>query len=311
MRVLVTGAGGFVGRHLTHALAEAGHTPIGFGRNRPDWWSSAETFWLGNLLQAKDVEKAVVESNPEAVIHMAAESSVRRFWEDPATGTATNCVGSVNLLEALRRNHFTGRVISVGSSEEYGALEGSIDETACAVPSTPYGASKWFQGQVGLQFQRRYGLSVVHVRPFPHTGPGQTPTFVLSDWARQVVRERKGMAGAGLLRVGCVDLVRDYLDVSDVVGAYMALLHCDCAGMVVNVSRGEGISLRSLAEMLIEQGGGLLRLHIEASRLREGEPQTQVGRAERLMSLTGWTPKVEYSEIAHRLLEYWDHPEAM
>ncbi|HLY37695.1 MAG TPA: GDP-mannose 4,6-dehydratase, partial [Candidatus Binatia bacterium] len=187
MRVLVTGISGFAGPWVARALADAGHEVHGLVRGPGPWPGLAGVpLHRGGL---DEVARVVRELRPDAVVHLAAVSSMRRAEEDPAAAYRTNVGGTLDVLAAVRAHAPRARVLAVTSAEVYGAIEPAnlpVAEDTPLRPLTVYGASKAAADLTAGQWARAYGLDVVRARPFNHTGRGQDPAFVCSAIARQL-----------------------------------------------------------------------------------------------------------------------------
>ncbi len=255
MRVLVTGADGFVGRHLVNRLVGAGDVVAAACRpaQRPvDWAAVApngtvETRAL-EITDSASVERAL-RWGPEAIIHLAAVASTREASRDPAGAWVVNTVGTARLVEAaanLKESGSADPVVLVISSGEVYGIGSAVPrvETDQLIPHSSYAASKVGAEVAALEAWRRTGLRVVIARPFTHTGPGQATQYVIPGWAERL-RAAK-LSGAATVSTGNLDPVRDFLDVRDVVEAYRLLITRGIPGEVYNVSRGEGLPLIEL-----------------------------------------------------------------
>jgi GDP-4-dehydro-6-deoxy-D-mannose reductase len=282
VKTWVTGADGFVGRHLVAAFRAAGdEVHEAHGPHAP-----------GNLgLDVRDaaaVAARVAEVKPAAIVHLAGASSVAASHADPAGCLAVNAGGTLNVLAAVRAHAPSARVLLVSSGEVYGAQAGGVPapEEAALQPLSPYAASKVAAEVLGLQFHRAYGLDVVVARPFNHLGAGQAASFVVPSFARQLVDIRRGRA-APVLKVGNLSPVRDFSHVLDVVAGYRVLLGHGRAGEAYNVCSGEGLSIRTLLEALCRRAGVEVSVEVDAARVRPVELPWLVGAAGKLEAL-GW-----------------------
>ncbi|MFZ5826815.1 MAG: GDP-mannose 4,6-dehydratase [Bacillota bacterium] len=300
MRVLVTGATGFVGGHLVPALHKAGHAVITTGQ-------AGTADYLVDLIDAAAVDQLIEQVRPQAVLHLAGVSSVSASWRMPADTLQTNIVGTVHLLEAVRTHVPAARFLSVGSAEEYGRADGVPppwdEETPCR-PLNPYGVSKLAQGQMVMQYHRRYGLDALHVRSFNHLGGGQGAGFVATDFASQIARMECGRI-APELRVGDLSARRDFLDVRDVVEAYLFLLDRGRTGEVYNVASGQGTSVQSLLETLLSVSGLSVTVSVDPDRIRPAEVPESIGSPARLMADTGWSPRHPLRDTLSWVLSDW------
>lgn len=289
MWILVTGASGFVGRHLGPALEAAGHSLLA-----PEL----------DVTDAAAVQKAVADARPDAAIHLAALSFVPDAEARPDAAYAVNFRGARNLLEAVRREAPSARVLLVGSGTSYGAGrpgDPPFAESAPLRPEDAYARTKAAADLLGAVYARR-GLDVVRVRPFNHTGPGRPEAFVESSFARQLAEMEAGLRPARL-EVGNLDAVRDFLAVEDVVEAYRRLLDPDVPARAYNVASGRGRTIRELLDVLL--GASSLRPEVRTERARWRPANASVGSPERIAHVTGWAPRVPLEAALRALLESW------
>ena len=295
MRVLVTGAGGFVGTHLARSLSDDGHEVVAASVSELD------------VTDAGAVDRAVGSFRPERTFHLAAQSSVALSWQDPDLTYRVNVNGTHHLLDALRRYVPDSRVLLPCTSDEYGivAPEGCpIDEGHSLHPVSPYGTSKVAQEWVGRMFVETFDLHVVVTRAFMHIGPGQPESFATADWARQIALIEAG-ARDPVVSVGNLDVRREFGDVRDVVRAYRAVLEAAGAGDVYNVATGDARRLREVLDILIGLARTDVRVHVDASKLRPADLPLLEGSAARLERLTGWKPEHRLEDTLREVLDHW------
>jgi GDP-4-dehydro-6-deoxy-D-mannose reductase len=295
VKLLVSGADGFVGRHLVRRLAREGYR-VGAGC-RPgaapvDWEGADVTVLPLELTDDRSVRQAV-EFGPDAVVHLAAVASNREAFADPGLAWTVNAAGTARLAEALARRRDAGggegRLLLVSSGEVYGSAGGAARrETDAVAPSTPYAASKVGAEVAGLEVWRRTGLPVMIARSFTHTGPGQDGRFVLPSFVARLREAR--VTGERRVRTGNLDPVRDLLDVRDVVEAYLLLLRSGTPGEIYNVARGEGTSIGELFRMLAEQVGVEAEPEPDPALARRADIPHLVGDSTKLRRATGWAP---------------------
>jgi GDP-4-dehydro-6-deoxy-D-mannose reductase len=303
MRVVVTGIEGFAGRHLAAALTAGGHSVSGTALSVGDGARPEPTVEL-DVRDPAAVFGAIDEARPEAVVHLAGRASVASSFDEPVPTWEVNAGGTLNVLEACRRAEVE-RVLLVTSCEVYGDLDpaaGPAAEDRTMAPISPYGGSKADQDLLGEQYARTFGLGVVRVRSFPHTGPGQREPYLFPSVARRIA-EAEADLGPETITVGNVEVVRDLLDVRDVVGAYVLLMERGRPGEVYNVCGGRGRSLRESLEELCGLARRPVRLEIDPSRRRPTDIAWMVGDPAKLRSETGWRPRIEWKETANDLLE--------
>ena len=302
MRIFLTGIEGFVGRHLASRLAGAGHAVSGCGLTP----SGAGNVVACDVTDAAGILRTVAEAEPDALVHLAGQTSGAAAFADPAGTLAINALGTLHVLEACRAAG-VGRVLVVSSSEVYGdpgPAGGPVPETAPLAPVTPYGVSKAAQDLLGYQAWRTHGLAVVRARAFPHTGPGQEPRFVFPSVARRVALAEAGR-GPDAIRVGHLVPVRDLLDVRDVARAYEALLIEGQPGEAYNVCRGEGRSIGDALEAIVSAARRPVTLERDEGRLRPVDVEWMVGDPTKIERATGWRPALGWDETARDLLAEW------
>jgi GDP-4-dehydro-6-deoxy-D-mannose reductase len=231
------------------------------------------------------------------VVHLAALSSGSAAQRDPGRAWLINATGTAQLCGALGRRAapFPGTVLVVSSAEVYGIAEPQPRSEADPVaPCSPYAATKAASEIAALEVWRRTGLRVVAVRPFPHTGPGQSPPFVVPALLERLRAARR--AKATTVRTGNLSVVRDFLDVRDVVRAYAALLLEGEPGEVYNVARGEGLPLREIFDQLCQLVGVEAEPEVDPALLRQADIPHLVGDATKLRTRCGWMPTVSLAQ---------------
>lgn len=312
MRVLVTGASGFAGRHLLHALLERGaEITAGTmdGAPQPSPWLTAEEIsrvrWVHLDVSSRESVAAVVqESAPQHTYHLAAQSSVGDSFRKPMVTWDVNATGTLRLLDALQQREEPGaRLLLVSSAEVYGAVPEEaqpIPETAPLSPVTPYGASKAAAEMIAKQAAATSGVQVVIARSFNHAGPKQDERFVLPSIAGQLNQLRRESDPE--LHVGNLAARRDFLDVRDVVRAYIWMMERGENGGVYNVCSGVAPSLQEVVETLVELSGSGARIVVDPERFRPTDIPLLVGDASRLRAL-GWEPQIPLEETLRSILD--------
>jgi GDP-4-dehydro-6-deoxy-D-mannose reductase len=298
MRAFVTGGHGFVGPWLVEHLRSSGD----------------EVVVAGSGVDVTDpgaIGPAMNEAGPDAVYHLAAQSSVGSSWTDAARTFEVNATGTLRVLAAAQECRPRPRVLVVSSAEVYGKVAPSrlpVAETEPFRPVTPYAASKAAAELLGLQAFLGSRLDVVRVRPFNHTGPGQGLQFVIPALSHQVVEA--GRTGATVLRTGNLAVRRDITDVRDVVRAYRLLVEGGCPGEVYNVCSGSSFEVEDLARRLLALAGLDLALTVDPSRVRPVDVPDIRGDPARLKAATGWAPAVSLDDTLSDVLAHWRRVEA-
>ena len=283
MKVAVTGARGFVGPHLVAHLEAAGDDVLSLDRHGPDSF---------DVTDSTAVRERLADTRPEVVYHLAALSHVGESWKSPATSFRVNAEGTLNVLHACTELGLS-RVVVVLSSEEYGRVDEAdlpLTEESPLRPVTPYGAAKAAADLLALRAHLGDGLDVIRVRPFSHTGPGQTARFVVPALAARIARAERDDIDE--IPVGSLDAVRDLTDVRDVVRAYRLLAEHGTPGEVYNVCSGRGVSVREIADGLLSGATRPIRLVVDPELVRPVEVPRLVGSNARLRAATGWAPTI-------------------
>jgi GDP-4-dehydro-6-deoxy-D-mannose reductase len=305
MRVLVTGASGFVGPHVLRAVHDAGHEAWGTDRSPRPGSPRHRTCDLADAGQARAMLAAM---RPDAVVHLAGTASVARSFDHPQEVLGNNLLAACNLLEAVRGEPGAGiRVLLVGSAEQYGPVrpdELPVGEAHPQRPASPYAVSKVAQEHLALQYRAAWGLDVVLTRSFNHSGPGQSPDFVLPAIARQIAAAEAG-AAEPVLHVGNLDVERDFLDVRDVARAYVLLLEKGESGAVYNVCSGEAVHLRALVDALVSRARVAMRIETDPARFRPADLPALRGDPSRLRQATGWERRIPLATTLADVLDDW------
>jgi GDP-4-dehydro-6-deoxy-D-mannose reductase len=294
MKAVVTGSRGFVGPHLVAHLEECGDSVEGLDRHGP------EPF---DVTDAEDVRERLGGIQPEVVYHLAALSHVRESWENPTESFRVNAEGSLNVLRTCTELK-TERVVVVLSSEEYGRAEEAdlpLTEESPLRPVTPYGAAKCAADLLALQAHLGDGLATIRVRPFGHTGPGQSPRFVVPALATRIARAEQDRHEE--IPVGSLEAVRDLSDVRDVVRAYRLLAERGEPGEVYNVCSGTGVSVREIADRLLARARRPITLVTDPDLVRPVEVPRLVGSNAKLRAATGWSPELTLDQTLQDILQ--------
>jgi GDP-4-dehydro-6-deoxy-D-mannose reductase len=291
MRVLVTGASGFVGRYLCAALAARGHTVISAGRAQ-----DGEAMLPLDLQDALSVRAVVDMARADAVAHLAAQTFVPAAIADPWYTHDVNAGGTLRLLEAIRSARDAGgsnpRILVAGSAEVYGPQPDTafpLVETAAPRPANPYAASKIAAEAYTLAAAASFRMDALVTRAFNHIGPGQDRRFAAASFALRLAEIAAG--GDPLLPVGNLAAERDFLDVRDVVAAYVLLLEgAGRPGEVYNIASGRAVTMKELLRQLVMLARVGVEIRDDPARQRPSDVPRLVGDASKLRHETGWQP---------------------
>jgi GDP-4-dehydro-6-deoxy-D-mannose reductase len=307
VRVLVTGAGGFIGSHLIDRLVARGDDVCALlrpGHARPPFLAAVAVAEWVDLLSTEALVDVLARFRPDVIFHLAAQSLPMISWEQPRETLRNNIVGALNLLEAIRTSGFPGRIVVAGSSSEYAAAVDESKPIAEDHPvgaSSPYAVSKIAVDQLVRLYHARYGLAVLRVRPFFLIGPRKTGDFC-SDMARKVVRAET--TKTDYITVGNLDSVRDLLDVRDGIEAMLLVLDCGRPGEAYNICSGVGLRIGDVLDRYLAMSTRRLRTQFDATLSRSIDEKVRIGDPRKLMAL-GWQPRHSVHETLREILEYW------
>ncbi len=304
MKALIIGAAGFVGEYLIHALQNVGyevfatklkHETLNIGE------VSVLDLDITDFLQTKEVLTTVM---PDVVFHLAAQSSVKLSWERPQLTANINIVGAINVLEAVRVASKNIRILLIGSSEEYGAIDytQAVREDFIPVPKNIYALTKHAQEQLAEIYNKAYGLDVVMTRSFNHIGPKQAHQFVVADFCHQVALIEKGLQDP-IIRVGNLAAYRDFTDVRDVVTAYITLVEKGECGEIYNVGSGVPIQIKTILDIILSISNKQIDVVVDPSKFRPIDIPYIYADVTKLKKL-GWEPKYSIRNSIEEILSY-------
>jgi GDP-4-dehydro-6-deoxy-D-mannose reductase len=270
---------------------------------------SDQQYSLLDVFNRDEVDEVVQRVKPTHLVHLAAISSVANSFKDPLLTWNTNIIGTLNLMESLKKNAPDCFVLFVSSSEVYGESfktgELLSEETACH-PINPYAASK-LAAEIAVKQYLRQGQRGVIVRPFNHIGPGQSVDFVTASFARQIALIEAGLQPP-VLRVGNLEASRDFLDVNDVCDAYVKILgqyQSTFAHAVYNISSGSTRKIQTVLDELLAQTSHPIEIQTDQERLRPSDIPVAAGSNALIHADLGWSPATPFSQTLASVLNYW------
>ena len=291
MKVLVTGAGGFVGEYLVKLLKAHNHDIVAIGINNGTFLKELSIpTHVVNILDYPVLRETMQNVVPDAVIHLAAVSNVPISWNKPGLTIDVNIHGTVNVLQALYEVNPKAKFLNIGSSDEYGLTAKCgkpLTEDMPCQPQNPYSISKYCTEQMVLQLGKKYGMNVISTRSFNHFGPGQAKGFVVSDFASQIKAIEAGEQES-VIRVGDLSAARDFTFVSDVVEAYVSLIEKDVESGVYNVCSGKAMTVQEILDMMLHLSSKEIKVELDEGKFRPSEVPFFVGCADKLSNATGW-----------------------
>lgn len=296
MRLLVTGASGFVGAHLCALLSRCGHSVTTLSRD-------GAVDDQVDVCDAEAVRCAVARHRPEGIFHLAAIANVPEAEEDTDRARRVNVEGTRHVLAAA--GEVGARVLFVSSGAVYGDGAGAPPPFREDAPLAPRGTYAQTKVDAEAECVACAGhVEVVRVRPFNHTGPGQMPSYVCSGFAKQIVEAELGRCPP-VLHVGDLDAERDFCDVRDIVRAYLLVLESGESGEVYNVCSGNPIRIGDMLELLKDIAGSDLEIRTDPTRLRDCDPSRLWGANDKIVSELGWRPEIPLRRTLTDMLTWW------
>jgi len=307
LRVLITGAGGFVGVHLAaHLDRYAPQTQL-FGTTLFPAERVHPAVEENHLIDLKDyakVQALLAHCRPEAIYHLAAQAFVPRSFEDPWETLENNIRAQLNIIQACLELNLQPRILIVSSAEIYGEVSPTqlpMGEDTEIGPTNPYSVSKVAQDMLGLQYYLSHDLPIMRARPFNHIGPGQNSRFVAPAFAMQIARIEEGEQEA-VIYVGNLAAKRDFTDVRDIVRAYRMIIKSGQPGGAYNVASGLAYSIQQLLDILLSLSDSDIEARVDPARLRPVDVPEIRGDASKLRRDTGWQPTFTFEQTLKDVL---------
>jgi GDP-4-dehydro-6-deoxy-D-mannose reductase len=311
MRALITGINGFVGGHLAEYLLSLGNWQLWglsrSGRISLSQLSADVRLVTADLNDAEQTLAALDAAQPEVLFHLAGQPFVPESFRDPADTLHINVFGMLHLIQAVLRLGIRPRILVIGTNEEYGLVapeQQPINETMPLQPANPYGVSKAAQGLLALQYWRSHKLDMIVMRPFTHIGPRQSARFVTAAWASQIARIEAGRQPP-VLRVGNLQVQRDFTDVRDIVRAYVLAARKGQSGTIYNVGSGRTVALQDILEFFLGQSTTPIDIQVDPALLRPIDVPLVLCNAGQLRDHTGWQPQIALEQTLGDILHDW------
>ncbi|MDF2082846.1 GDP-mannose 4,6-dehydratase [Bacillus pseudomycoides] len=305
MKALITGITGFVGRYLQNTLIVEGAEVFGTSRQS----NVCKNIYQLDLQGQDEILSLLKKISPTHIFHLAGMSNVRDSWIHVSKTIETNTIGTINLLESVKKWGKETRVITIGSSEEYGKISinngRKITEKSLLNPLSPYGASKAIISMLIKQYHNGFGLDVMHIRPFNHIGPGQKLGFVTADFAHQIALINKSTTNCNKIKVGNLESLRDFTDVRDIVRAYYMIALKGRAGEIYNVCSGKSISIQQILNILLSFSSKKIAIELDPNKMRPSDIPYFIGDYTKIKKATGWEPKIPLKHSLQDIYEHW------
>ena len=309
MKAFITGIAGFAGSHLVDRLLRDGTEVSGLLQTdgpTANLSRSKDHLRLesGDIRDREGLTSLLKSIRPDVIYHLAALASARQASGAPEEAFAANFIGTWSLCRAAVDSGIDPEVFVISTGEIYGDQEGPIKESAPLRPANSYAISKAAADLAALQHHLEFGLRAIRLRPFNHTGSRQAPIYVCSDFAQQIAKIESGQSPP-VLKVGNLEVIRDFLSVEDVVEGYRLAPGRLQPGEPYNIASGQGRKIRELLDILVGLSKVPIQVRTETARLRTGEARGLVGDASRFRDATGWKPAHPLEEALATLLEEW------
>ena len=300
MKALITGSRGFVGAYLRRELEEHGYTVTGLDIAADDQTLAVD------ICSPEQVRDALRLTQPDVVFHLAGQANVALSWQIPQKTFELNVLGMINLLEAVRLEQPSAKIVGIGSSDQYGNLGEAgknVTEETPMRPQTPYAVSKKTQEEIAAVYCRAYGLQVCMTRSFNHAGAGQKPGFLIPDFAGGIARVESGKAE--FLSVGNLTAKRDFTHVKDVVRAYRLIAEAGKSGEVYNIGSQIVYSAQEILDQLLALATREIPVRQDPAKMRPSDTPVICCDHSKLTRDTGWMPKIPMGEIFSEVLCEW------
>jgi len=306
LKVFISGATGFVGHHLIDFLSSSEYKIYGTSYPHRPPPSEKNIFFL-DIRKEEEVFRIIKKIKPQWIFHFAAVSNVGHSWKMRKETLETNLMGTYYFLEAVRKFCPQSRILFISSSDIHGGMpsEGELlkEEDSFHILS-PYSFSKVSGELLSRFYSEVEDLDIVIARPFPHTGPGQSSDFVCSDWACQIARIEKNLSKP-VIKVGNLEVKRDFGDVRDVVKAYFLLMKKGKRGGTYNVCSEKAVSLQKILDILLSYSYLEIAVQTDTAKFRRADIPFLVGSSEKIRKDTSWKPEIPLEKTLRDLLEYW------
>ena len=305
-KILLVGGRGFVGCILAEMLKTNGKQVYITKTVNENILANYPCYNM-DLLNISEIEHVINEIRPDEIYHLAAQSSVALSWKNPTMTIDVNVKGVVNLLETIRSIDIKPRILIVGSGEEYGYIkpeECPINENNLPRPGNIYAATKVAQNMISTIYANAYDMDIVLTRSFNHIGPGQSPTFVVSDFCKQVAEIEAGIREP-IIYVGNLSVKRDFSDVRDVCRAYMMLMEKGISGETYNVGSGCSISINEILNKILSYSSKKIKIEVDSNKLRPVDILNIEADIGKIVNDIGWNTEISIDDTIKCTLNYW------
>lgn len=315
MKILITGVNGFVAQHFLRFLAtqDEDFTILGIGRSEPSFNIQQFAplkieFEKVDLLNREQVGEILKKFKPQFLLHLASISSVGHSWKNPNDSFVNNTNIFLNLVDQIRLLDIPCRILSIGSSEEYGNVNADklpLTEESPLNPISPYAVARVSQEMISKIYADGYGMDIIMTRSFNHIGPAQKNVFVISSFAKQLVHIANNPLASKTVTTGDLSIIRDFVDVRDVVKAYYLLLKKGKKAEVYNICSGTGISLKQIMDKMCAILNISITLEQDSNLIRPNDNKIIIGSADKIKNDLGWLPEISVDKSLSDIIDWW------
>ncbi len=262
-------------------------------------------FSVIDLMDREALKSVFATFQPNYCLHLAAFSSVAYSWKFPSESFTNNSNIFLNLIDAIRETDASCRVLSVGSSEEYGNVsreELPLKESQRVNPVSPYAVARVSQELMSKVYVKAYGMNVIMTRSFNHIGPRQDDRFVIPSFIKRIIEIKKSGKSEGEIETGDTTIIRDFVDVRDVVRAYYMLLENGTPGEIYNICSGNAYRLSEIIDGIAEQVGVKVSTRVNPEFVRPDDNKEIVGSAYKIESELGWKPVIDIRDTLRDMI---------
>lgn len=314
-KILITGFSGFVSSHFIEYLFNNGISMdvLGIDISAPKYNYNRFSGKLNirfdavNLMDVNKVREIIAGFRPDYILHLAAFSSVAYSWKHPTESFMNNCNIFLNIVGVVEQVCPNCRILSVGSSEEYGNVSHDslpISESQKVIPLSPYAVARVSQELLSKVYVDAFGMDIIMTRSFNHIGPRQDERFVVPSFIRQILNIKKSGKDEGTIETGNLNIIRDFVDVRDVVKAYYLLLTKGKKGEVYNVCSGKGILLKEVVDIISDEVGVRIKTVVNPDYVRPCDNMEIVGTANKIETELGWYRDYNFGQTIKDMVSY-------
>lgn len=300
MKALVIGSEGFIGNHLCNEFSNNGYEVI-----RCDI-KGTECVVPMDIMEIDSILKVLDKYKPDFVINMAGQANVGLSWKEPQKTVQLNTIGLINLIEAVRIVNPYIRVVTVGSSDEYGNLEDrgrNVTEETPINPITPYAISKQAQELFAKIYNKSYKMNICMVRLFNLGGAGQMKGYIIADFSSEIAEIETGKRE--YMSVGNLRSARDFTHVKDACRAIRLVAERGYANEIYNIASGKTYRVQEILDRLTGMARVPIEIRQDMTRMRPSDTPVVCGNHDKLTCHTGWEPELAIEDILSDALEYW------